>query len=221
MTDELLGAAARLGRRGGRAPSTPCARARATPLGAGGGAAGRRRRSDLVLTLRGSAAAEDVADALAAYVRETAPWAVLAPSTAFGREVAGRAAAATGSGLVGDAIALAAARRRPRGGQARVRRRPGGRHHLPQRHADGHRPPGRAARPGAPAPPRRARSLTRTVGTRGRVRVLAERRDDDVETLARADGRHRRGDRRRRPRSTRSSARSPPCWEPSSPPPAR
>ena len=41
-------------------------------------------------------------------MRETAPWAVLAPSTAFGREVAGRAAAATGSGLVGDAIALSA-----------------------------------------------------------------------------------------------------------------
>ena len=61
-----------------------------------------------MVTLHGSAVAEDVADALAAYVRETAPWAVLAPSTAFGREVAGRAAAATGSGLVGDAIALAA-----------------------------------------------------------------------------------------------------------------
>ena len=58
--------------------------------------------------LHGSAVAEDVADALAAYVRETAPWAVLAPSTAFGREVAGRAAAATRSGLVGDAVALSA-----------------------------------------------------------------------------------------------------------------
>ena len=49
-----------------------------------------------------------MADALTAYVRETPPWAVLAPSTAFGREVAGRAAAATGSGLVGDAVGLAA-----------------------------------------------------------------------------------------------------------------
>ena len=66
------------------------------------GAAG----ADVVVVLQGSAVAEDVADALAAYVRETAPWAVLAPSTAFGREVAGRAAASTGSGLVGDAVAL-------------------------------------------------------------------------------------------------------------------
>ena len=64
------------------------------------GAAG----ADVVVALDGSAVAvaEDVADALVAFVRETEPWAVLAPSTAFGREVAGRAAAATGSGLVGD-----------------------------------------------------------------------------------------------------------------------
>ena len=188
VTEELLGAAARLGGEVGAAVHALCPDpGDAAPLGRGG----RRRRrgaagADLVLTLRGSAAAEDVADALAALVRETAPWAVLAPSTAFGREVAGRAAAATGSGLVGDAIALVGARRRPGGRQARVRRRPGGRHHVPQRHADGHRAPGRAARPG-----RRVRSatfpvLTRTVGTRGRVRVLADRRDDDVETLARA-----------------------------------
>ena len=61
-----------------------------------------------MIMLHGSAVAEDVADALAASVRETAPWAVLAPSTAFGREVAGRAAAATHSGLVGDAVALSA-----------------------------------------------------------------------------------------------------------------
>ncbi len=32
---------------------------------------------------------------------------MLAPSTAFGREVAARVAAATGSGLVGDAVTLA------------------------------------------------------------------------------------------------------------------
>ena len=49
-----------------------------------------------------------LATRFAASVRETAPWAVLAPSTAFGREVAGRVAAATHSGLVGDAVALSA-----------------------------------------------------------------------------------------------------------------
>ena len=48
--------------------------------------------------------AEDVADGVVAYLHERRPWALLAPSTAFGREVAGRAAAATGAGLVGDAV---------------------------------------------------------------------------------------------------------------------
>jgi len=67
-----------------------------------------------------------------------------------------------------------------------------------------------------PAPeaerPQRVASLTeRVVGTRGRVRVLAEHRNDDVETLARAQA----------PRSTSSSAPWPPCWAPSSPPRAR
>ena len=56
--------------------------------------------------LVGSELPGDVAAAVTAYVREREPWALLAPSTAFGREVAARAAAATGSGLVGDAVAL-------------------------------------------------------------------------------------------------------------------
>ena len=54
--------------------------------------------ADLAVRLAGSRVAEDVADAVVAYVRESDPWALLAPSTAFGREVAGRAAAATGCG---------------------------------------------------------------------------------------------------------------------------
>ena len=41
--------------------------------------------------------------------------------------------------------------------------------------------PGQGRRPGSDVP-----VLTRTIGTRGRVHVLADRRDDDVETLARA-----------------------------------
>ena len=147
------------------------------------GAAG----ADVVVVLRGSGVAEDVADALAASVRETVPWAVLAPSTAFGREVAGRAAAATHSGLVGDAIALSARRRRAGGGQARVRRRTGGRHHLPQCHADGDRPPGRAGAAAAAAGARSSAVVTRTDRACGDGSgCAADRRDDDVETLARA-----------------------------------
>ena len=48
--------------------------------------------------------AEDVARALADWAEQTQPWAVLAPSTAWGREVAGRAAARLGAGLTGDAV---------------------------------------------------------------------------------------------------------------------
>jgi electron transfer flavoprotein alpha subunit len=131
---------------------------------------------------------EDVADAVASYVREESPWALLAPSTAFGREVAGRVAAATGSGLVGDAVSLdvrddALVAGKPafagalvaditcRTPTPMVTVRPGV---LPA--AGDARPDAECAAP-----------LThQEVATRGRVRILGERRNDDVETLARA-----------------------------------
>ena len=138
-----------------------------------------------MVVLDGSPVAEDVADAVAAYVHETAPWALLAPSTAFGREVAGRAAAATGSGLVGDAIALAA-----RDGKL-VAAKPAFAGALVADITCRSATQMVTVRPGVlPAPAlieRDARVETRAVGTRGRVRVLAERRDDDLEALARAE----------------------------------
>ena len=146
------------------------------------GAAG----ADLVVVLDGSRVPEDVADAVADYVRDLSPWALLAPSTAFGREVAGRAAAATGSGLVGDAIALSA-----RGGVL-VAAKPAFAGALvaditcTQRDTDGHGPARGAAGRGGTSTARLA-SRRAATGTRGRVRVLSERRDDDVETLARAE----------------------------------
>ena len=101
VTGELLAAAARLGRATGAAVHALSTGDGTTEaLGAAG--------ADLVVVLDGSRVPEDVADAVADYVRDLSPWALLAPSTAFGREVAGRAAALTGSGLVGDAIALSA-----------------------------------------------------------------------------------------------------------------
>jgi electron transfer flavoprotein alpha subunit len=128
-----------------------------------------------------------VADALAAFVRETAPWAVLAPSTAFGREVAARAAAATGSGLVGDAIALSLG---SRGDGVLVAAKPAFAGALVADITCRSATQMVTVRPGVlPTPPRRvgaAAVLTRAAPARGRVRVLSERRDDDVETLARA-----------------------------------
>jgi electron transfer flavoprotein alpha subunit len=46
----------------------------------------------------------DVAAAVSGWAEQAGPWAVLAPSTAWGREVAGRAAARLGAGLTGDAV---------------------------------------------------------------------------------------------------------------------
>ena len=170
-----MGAAVHLltpGHDAGRTPGHDAAR------GAGHGA-------DLVVVLEGSRAPEDVADAVAAYVRATAPWALLAPSTAFGREVAGRAAAVSGSGLVGDAIGLAA-----RDG-ALVAAKPAFAGALVADITCRSATQMVTVRPGVlPAPAlleRDAPVETRAVGTRGRVRVLTERRNDDLEALARAE----------------------------------
>jgi electron transfer flavoprotein alpha subunit len=178
VAGELLAAAARLGRATGAAvhalstgDGTPAA------LGAAG--------ADLVVVLDGSRVPEDVADAVADYVRDLAPWALLAPSTAFGREVAGRAAAATGSGLVGDAIALSA-----RGGVL-VAAKPAFAGALVADITCTSATQMATIRPGvlpvAVHEHGAAPVETRRTGTRGRVRVLSERRNDDVETLARAE----------------------------------
>ncbi|HET9769585.1 MAG TPA: FAD-binding protein, partial [Acidimicrobiia bacterium] len=129
-------------------------------------------------------AAEDVARALAEWAQQAAPWAVLAPSTAWGREVAGRAAARLGAGLTGDAVGLDVSDGRlvawkpAFGGQVvaaitassavqMATVRPG---MLPRR-----------------APRSDGAATTRmAVAPRGRVRIHAAARDDDTNTLAEA-----------------------------------
>jgi electron transfer flavoprotein alpha subunit len=183
VTHELLGAAARLGREVGAAVHALCPGPFAAATLAEAGA-------DTVVALEGPGvsalmAGEDVADALTAYVRETAPWAVLAPSTAFGREVAGRAAAATGSGLVGDAVALAAR------DDVLVASKPAFAGALVADITCRSATQMATVRPGVLAVSERREHhgvpiVTRAIGLRGRVHVLSEHRDDDVETLARA-----------------------------------
>jgi electron transfer flavoprotein alpha subunit len=177
VTEELLGAAARLADEiGATVHALNPGHLPPGPLAAAG--------ADTVVVLGGSRVAEDIADALVAYVREVTPWAVLAPSTAFGREVAGRAAAATESGLVGDAIMLSV-----RDG-ALVAAKPAFAGALVADITCRSTTQMVTVRPGvlpSPAPrPRDVPILTRAVGMRGRVRVLSEGRDDDVESLARA-----------------------------------
>jgi electron transfer flavoprotein alpha subunit len=148
------------------------------PLGAGGSEPGSDPNRLAPPT------AEDVARAVAAWATEARPWAVLAPSTAWGREVAGRAAARLGAGLTGDAVGFdvndgrLVAWKPAFGGQVvaaitatspiqMATVRPG---MLPRLEP---RPDGAV--------------LTRlAVIPRGRVRIRAAARDDDTNTLAEA-----------------------------------
>ena len=177
---ELLGAASRLA--GEVGASVVAIR----PEGADGTADLAAWGADEVLVLAGDPVEEDVATSLANWVADRPVWALLAPSTAFGREVTARLAAVTGSGLVGDAIALdvvdgrlVAAKPAFSGALVADIWWTGGLHLVTVR-------PGvlpvAAPRPTAGSPV----VSERTLGARGRVRVLERRRDDDVEVLARA-----------------------------------
>jgi electron transfer flavoprotein alpha subunit len=181
VTVELVSAAARLGAEAGAVVHL------LRPVDAGrSGDAGAPSGADLVVELAGSVVPEDVANAMTAYVRDKAPWAILAPSTAFGREVAARVAAGTGSGLVGDAVTLAV-----RDGVL-VAGKPAFAGALVADITCREEPQLVTVRPGvlpaaaAAGVARPVLSVRREVGTRGRVRILGERRNDDVETLARA-----------------------------------
>jgi electron transfer flavoprotein alpha subunit len=99
LTRELLGAAATLARDlGGRVVALTTEEPHLSVLGSWG--------ADDVVVFTGSLVEEDVGRAVADWAGSEPPWAVLAPSTAWGREVAARAAARLGAGLTGDAIGL-------------------------------------------------------------------------------------------------------------------
>ena len=106
LAAELLGAAARLAAGAGGTVVAVCAEpADPAELGACG--------ADHALVLSSATgvplAEEDVAALVAARAGELAAWAILAPSTSFGRQVAARIAARLGAGLTGDAIELTTA----------------------------------------------------------------------------------------------------------------
>jgi electron transfer flavoprotein alpha subunit len=99
MTRELLGVAARLAREvDGYVVALTVDAPDARVLGSWG--------ADEVQYLRGENVEEDVAAAIAGWAREAEPWAIIAGSTAWGREVASRVAARLGAGLTGDAVDL-------------------------------------------------------------------------------------------------------------------
>jgi electron transfer flavoprotein alpha subunit len=141
--------------------------------------------ADEVTHFTGPAIAEDVADAVVQWSAPHRLWAVLGPSTAFGREVLGRLAAALGAGLVGDAIGLEVAEgelvsAKPAFSGAMVA--------DITCSSDVHLV---SVRPGVlPLPHHRehvAPSSNWPLVPRGRLRVVSLQRDDDVEVLARAE----------------------------------
>ena len=98
LTRELCGLAARLaGQVGG---STALLVSGDTTTAAQAGSWG----ADVLVRIEGALAEEDDARGVATWATEAQPWAVFAGSTAYGREVASRAAAAIGAGLTGDAV---------------------------------------------------------------------------------------------------------------------
>lgn len=96
---ELLGAGARLASRmGGRVAAL--ATEGLDPWTAGSWGA------DELVVLTGSDQPFDLGDAMAGWCQSRVPWALLAPSTMWGREIASRTAARLGAGLTGDAVDL-------------------------------------------------------------------------------------------------------------------
>lgn len=143
--------------------------------------------ADSVIRLDGLelASEEDTAAGISTWALALDPWAILTPSTAWGREVAGRVAATLRTGLTGDAVELerdggdlvawkpafggqivAAIRCTTRPQMATVRAGV-----LPRKTPRLHTPP----------------VTVLPVEPRSRVEILARTRDDDLDTLADAD----------------------------------
>ena len=148
--------------------------------------------ADAVVVLDGTASEEDVALGLGEWAAVAAPWAVLLPSTTWGREVGGRAAAILGAGLTGDAVDLEVSTVASTGEQQLLAWKPafGGRLvaaiycSTPVQMATV-----RAGVLVAPTP-RAAVAVPvthRAVSPRGRVTITASVRDDDLEALATAE----------------------------------
>jgi electron transfer flavoprotein alpha subunit len=177
---QLLGAAARLAHavNGQVTAIAEVGSLDATAVGAWGG--------DQLVVVAGVAAEEDLACAAAEWVTDTVPWAVLAPGTLWGREVAARLAARLGAGLTGDAVEVAVDDGRllcwkpAFGGQ------------LVAAITSSSATQMATVRPGMlptlrPRPVRPVAVTERTVRPAGRVRLLGRGRDDDLDDLAIAD----------------------------------
>jgi electron transfer flavoprotein alpha subunit len=177
MTRELLGTAASLG---GRVVALAVSDIEPARLGGWG--------ADEVVRFRapgadaGAIPEDDVAAGVIEWLRDETPWAVLAPSTVWGREVTSRAAAAVGAGLTGDAIALEL------DGDRLLAWKPAfGGQLIAAIHADSpiQMATVRAGMLAELHPRTHVATVTeRAITPRGRVGILARTRDDDLDVLA-------------------------------------
>ncbi len=186
LTRELLAAAAVLAR-----DIVGHVVAVATPEGAHVGALAQAGADALVVIDRAKVE-EDVAGALASWAMDADPWAILLPSTTWGREVGGRVAARLEAGLTGDAVGLEVSRTVTTGEVQLLSWKPafGGR--LVAAIYASTRIQMATVRAGVlPRPSLRTSTppISSTIlnaKRRGRVRVLSSTRDDDVDVLATA-----------------------------------
>ncbi len=179
MTRELLGSAASLG---GRVAAMTLDDADPAELGGWGADEIVRLRAPLADA--GAVPEDDVAAGVIEWLRAEPPWALLAPSTVWGREVTSRAAAALGAGLTGDAVGLEL------DGDRLLAWKPAfGGQLVAAIHTDS--PTQMATVRAGMLPelhPRHhvATMTERAISPRGRVAVLARTRDDDLDVLAEA-----------------------------------
>lgn len=160
--------------------------ARVVSLGSGIEAVPAGVAAVTVLDGEATTADEDYARVLARLVVDESPWGVIAPSTARGREIASRVAAAGNHGLTGDAVELDIG---PAG--ALVAWKPAFGGSLVAAITSSSPVQMATVRPGvlpsggpvaAALPPLR----TETVASAGRVRVVEEEVEDDAEALTQA-----------------------------------
>jgi electron transfer flavoprotein alpha subunit len=141
--------------------------------------------ADEIVSLDGENIEEDVARAVADLARREYPWSILVPSTAWGREVASRIAVRLDAGLVGDAVDL------DREGDRLVAWKPAFGGQLVAAIGCTSAVQMATVRAGVlpTLEPRAASAIaseTIPLESRGRVRVLARTREDDLDLLAEA-----------------------------------
>jgi electron transfer flavoprotein alpha subunit len=143
-----------------------------------------KQGADVIAEFIGDLGAEDAAAALVRWSHDHDLWAVLGPSTDFGREALGRAAAAIGAGLIGDAISLEIVDREL------VAAKPAFSGALVADITCSSATRMVTVRPGVlPVPPLRDVAptvISHRITPLGRIRSLSSSRNDDVEVLARA-----------------------------------